>query len=435
MKRNRLFTTSIILALFVQPLLTSCSNNTDAGNNTPIALETAGLTLPEGFQATIFANETGKGRHLAVADNGTVFASFSRKGKNDKGLAALRDNNNDGIADTIVYFSDYLGTGVEIYDGYLYFENSQGIYRYPMPEEGLLPDTDKIQTVASGFKEQNQHVDNTFTFDNNGNMYVNIGAPSNACMEQTRTFGSPGEDPCTELQWQAGIWKFSATALNQQLMDDATRYATGIRNALALDWDFNSNSLYAVQHGRDQLSQFYPDLYTDEENAELPAEEFLQVDEGDDFGWPYCYYDQFLNKKVLAPEYGGDGEKVGRCAEKKDPAVAFPGHIAPNDLVFYDKTQFPEKYRNGAFVAFHGSWNRAPEPQEGFLVAFIPFQNGTPTGEWEIFAEGFKGQGTIYSPGDAEFRPCGLATGPEGALYVIDSQEGRIWKISYAGLE
>src|SRR5690606_41546588 len=128
------------------------------------------------------------------------------------------------------------------------------------------------------------------------------------------------------------------------------------------------------------------DLYTVKDNAELPAEEFLLVKKGSNFGWPYCYYDGKQQKKILAPEYGGDTKTQGRCEGVDKPIMAFPAHLAPNALLFYTGNQFPEKYKNGAFIAFHGSWNRAPEPQAGFFVVFVPMKDGEPNGEWEVFA-------------------------------------------------
>jgi glucose/arabinose dehydrogenase len=269
-------------------------------------------------------------------------------------------------------------------------------------------------------------------FDGQGNMYVNVGAPSNACQQQDRTKGSPGMDPCPILEYAGGTWKFKDDVLNQEQLTDGVRYATGIRNGMANCWNTAVNELYIVQHGRDQLSQFYPEIYDDKENAELPAEEFFLVTEGSDFGWPYCFYDPFQQKKILAPEYGGDGEAVERCENKTDPIMAFPGHIAPNDLLFYTGNMFPEKYKNGAFIAFHGSWNRAPEPQLGYFVAFVPFDGTNPSGDWEVFAEGFAGLSPVTSTRDAQHRPCGLAQGPDGSLYVVDSIKGKIWRIFYS---
>ena len=187
-----------------------------------------------------------------------------------------------------------------------------------------------------------------------------------------------------------------------------------------------------MQHGRDQLFQLFPEFYDAKQSAELPAETLYAINSGDNCGWPYVYYDQFQKKKILAPEYGGDGKKTGG-ENAIDPIVTFPGHLAPNGLLFYTGKMFPQRYRNGAFIAFHGSWNRAPEKQKGFFVAFVPFKNAKPSGEWEIFADNFAGVQDIESPAQAQHRPCGLAEGPDGAVYVSDDVKGTIYKITYHG--
>lgn len=240
-------------------------------------------------------------------------------------------------------------------------------------------------------------------------------------------------DPCPILERSGGVWRFEAGTTGQTQEDDGYRYSTGIRNSVAIDYNPNSDHVYVLQHGRDQLHQFFPDLFTLEEGVELPAEEFFMLSDGADFGWPYCYYDHLQDKKVLAPEYGGDGERVGRCADKEDPIMAFPGHWGPNALLFYTGDMFPERYKNGAFIAFHGSWNRAPRPQEGYFVVFVPFEGALPSGDYEIFADGFANVETIESPGDAKYRPTGLAQGPDGSIYVTDDSEGRVWRIFYMG--
>ena len=139
--------------------------------------------------------------------------------------------------------------------------------------------------------------------------------------------------------------------------------------------------MFAIQHGRDQLFQNWPKLYTAKQSADLPAEELVALRRGGDYGWPECYYDQLQKRLVLAPEYGGDGgHKAGVCDKKLAPVVGFPGHWAPNDMLIYTGNQFPAAYQDGAFIAFHGSWNRAPEPQGGYNVVFQPLKNGTASG-------------------------------------------------------
>ncbi len=422
-----------IIAFMLSALLAGCSqkNETNSNNNKKLTPDpdNGGLILPEGFSALVVADELGRGRHIDVNENGDIYVSL-RNNEENNGIVCLRDTSGDGKADIITYTGEHTGTGIKLHNGYLYFGSDTAIVRYPMQEGELIPGTN-WEMVAMGFPHENQHAAKTMEFDGKGNIYVNVGAPSNACMEQTRTKGSPGMDPCPLLENTAGTWKFKDDVLNQDQMTDGERYVTGIRHGFANHWNTNVDELYIVQHGRDQLHQFFPDMYTTEENAQLPAEEFFLAEEGADFGWPYCYYDPGKEKKVLAPEYGGDGEKQERCESKHDPIMAFPAHMAPNDLMFYTGDMFPERYKNGAFIAFHGSWNRAPEPQKGYFVVFVPFEGKYPSGDWEVFADGFAGQEVINSTSDAEYRPCGLAQGPDGSLFVIDSNEGKTWRIFY----
>ncbi len=386
------------------------------------------LTLPKGFKAETVLASLGTIRHLAVNSNGDIYVKLGRL-KDGKGIYVLRDINKDGNYTVIKSFGDFLGTGIAFKNGYLYATSNTAVYRYKMTNNEVA-DPDKPELIVTGLVAGSEHETKSIALDNAGNLYVTIGAPSNACQPMDRTYGSPGQDPCPLLEKTGGIWQFKANQLNQSYAQ-GIRYATGIRNIVGVDWNIKENQLYAMQHGRDQLSQIDPKDYSNEQSAELPAEEFLQVKKGSDFGWPYCYYDHLQKKKVMGPEYGGDGKQQGRCAGKDQPILGFPGHWAPDDLLFYTGKMFPEKYRNGAFIAFHGSWNRAPLPQAGYNVVFVPFNNGKPSGNYEIFATGFTGKETVMGPGQAKYRPCGLAQGPDGSLYVSDDKEGRIWKIVY----
>lgn len=424
------------LALFV---LMSCNGrgtattsgpDTTASTQQQVACDEddGAIQLPNGFCARVVADDLGTARHLAVRDNGDVYVKLR-----GSGIVALRDTNGDYRADVKRTFADYGGTGIALHGGYLYASSDAAVYRYTLAENELVPQGER-EAVVSGFPRQRQHAAKSFAFDESGHLYVNVGAPSNACQKQSRTPGSPGQDPCPLLEEHGGIWRFQADATGQSFRADA-RFATGIRNAVALDWNPADQTLYAVQHGRDQLHHLWPDRYTQEENAQLPAEEFLRLTEGTDAGWPYCHYDQIQNEKVLAPEYGGSGDEVGRCDQYADPVVAFPGHWAPNDLLFYTGESFPQRYQGGAFIAFHGSWNRAPLEQAGYKVMHVPFEDGQPAADSTVFADDFAGTETLESPGDAAFRPMGLAQGPDGALYISDSQQGRIWRVVHTGSE
>ncbi|RTL84039.1 MAG: c-type cytochrome [Hyphomicrobiales bacterium] len=400
-----------------------------------------GVKLPRGFCATIFADNMGHARHMAVAPNGVVYVNtwsgryYGRSRPPAGGfLVALRDADGDGRAEIVKRFGETPvaggsgGTGVALFDGALYAEEGDRILRYALSPGDIVP-SEKPQTVISGLPLTGDHPMHPFAIDERGNLYLDSGSATNACQAQNRIPESPGLVPCRELETRAGIWRYDARKTDQKF-SARERYATGNRNGegIAIDGDH----IYVTQHGRDQLLENWPKLYTPEQGRDLPAEEVVELKDGADYGWPECYYDGVQHKLVLAPEYGGDGGgAVGVCAEKRGPIAAFPAHWAPNDLALYRGRQFPAAYDGGFFVAFHGSWNRAPFPQGGYNVVFQPMADGKPKGDYVVFADGFAGKSK--DPGGAAHRPSGLAVGPDGALYVSDDVGGRIWRITFHG--
>jgi glucose/arabinose dehydrogenase/cytochrome c5 len=350
-------------------------------------------------------------------------------------LVALQDKSGAGKADVIQRFGETLqsgalgGTGIGIYKGSIYAEVNDRIVRYSLPSGSIVPNG-SAETIVSGLPLGGDHPMHPFIINAEGSMYVDVASASNSCQLKNRTLKSPGANPCTELETRGGIWNYDANKTNQKFAT-TDRYATGIRNGegFAIDSD---GRVFVTQHGRDQLHANWPDLYKPDQEATLPAEEVLLLKAKGDYGWPECYYDPFVEKLVLAPEYGGDGSKtIGECANKIAPAAVFPAHWAPNAMVRYDKKQFPARYREGVFIAFHGSWNRAPYPQGGYNVVFQPLARDRASGQCEIFADGFAG--AVKSPAKAEHRPSGLAVGPDGSLYISDDVRGRIYRIVYHG--
>ncbi|MFQ5550476.1 MAG: PQQ-dependent sugar dehydrogenase [Gemmatimonadales bacterium] len=381
------------------------------------------ITVPEGFCVTVFADEVGSARHLAVTSSSVVFVALS--GRNGGGLI-LRDTDGDGFADESSRFAEGPGSDVEIRGDWIYYSTYGEIFRYRW--DAQLQNLVGRETIVSDLPDEGGHFwGKSLAFDDAGFLYVNIGSATNSCQVADRQERSPGQDPCLERDTRAGIWRFRADRIGQTFQD-GTRFATGLRNTIALAMGPDGR-LYGAVHGRDQLLQNWGNLFDAQYSAENPAEEFVRIEQGDDFGWPYCYYDPDRRAKVLSPEYGGDGNEVGLCAAKKDPLIGFPGHWAPNSILFYSGDQFPPSYRGGAFVAFHGSWNRAPLPQQGYNVVFVPFDDGEPTGEWNVFAEGFRtpGQGRRSA-----HRPVGLAQMPDGSILLTDDSGGRIYRITYA---
>lgn len=392
--------------------------------------QNGGLKLPAGFCARLFADSLPTPRQLDVAPNGDVVVGLAGRGRDTTriagGVMVLRDSDGDGRADRRVRTTgDFRASSVKLVGNTLYTENTTGILRFRWNPGAMsfgVPDT-----IVKGLPGDRNHAPKTFAIRGN-TIYVNHGSPSNSCQERDRVLESPGMNPCPELEARAGIWAYDLRRTGQTL-SSGKRYATGIRNAVAIAIHPRGD-LYVVQHGRDMLSTNWPKLFTDAKSAETPAEELFLVREGDDFGWPYCYFDPELKKKVLAPEYGGDGRTEGQCASKKGNVGSFPGHWAPNGLLFYTGRMLPAKYRNGAFIVFHGSWNRAPLPQQGFKVVFQPMADGRASGDFEVVVDGFVENGQPTALGG---RPMALAQGPRGELYLSDDSRGRIWKITYTG--
>lgn len=391
------------------------------------ALINVPLELPEGFKGQTVAQALGRARHIAFNSNGDLFVKLERLNEG-KGILRLRDTDKDGIFDDTLKFGNYIGTGIAVKNNYLYASSNDQVFRYKLNAQGDVENMESPDLIVTGLVNKRQHASKSITLDNAGNIYVNIGAPSNVCQEEDRKKGSPGMNPCPILETAGGIWQFKADKLNQSYAE-GIRYSTGLRNVVGLDWNSSVNDLYAMQHGRDGLFQNFPDLFDQKAGANNPAEELFRLKKGADCGWPYCYFDNDKQKKLVNPEYGGDRNRDDLCEGKTKSIVQFPGHMAPNALLFYTGKQFPARYKNGAFIAFHGSWNRAPEPQAGYFVVFVPFKDGMPSGNWEVFANGFAGENINR----AKYRPCGLAQSPDGSLYVSDDNTGMIWKISYAG--
>jgi glucose/arabinose dehydrogenase/cytochrome c5 len=404
--------------------------------------ENTGIVLSPGFCASVFADKLGHARHLAVGPDGTVYVNtwsgvYYSNDKVPEGgfLIALKDSGHSGHADVIQRFGDGVaqkskgGTGIRVYNGYVYAEQNDRIIRYHLSPTSAAP-TGTPEVIVSGLPITGDHPMHPFIIDAKGALFIDLGSATNDCEKRNRVPGSPGNNPCTEKETRAGTWRYDANKTGQKF-SAAERYATGIRNGEGMAIDAAGRVL-VTQHGRDQLLQDWPALYKAEQGPELPAEELVELKQGADYGWPECYYDGLQQKLVLAPEYGGDGGKaVGVCAQRTAPIAAFPAHWAPMAVLIVADKRIPRAYQEGAFVAFHGSWNRAPAPQAGYNVVFQPLKDGKANGPFVVFADGFAG--AVKEPGESVYRPTGLAAGPDGSLYISDDNRGRIWRVTYQG--
>jgi glucose/arabinose dehydrogenase len=382
--------------------------------------DNGGLKLPDGFCALLVAQQIGFVRHLAVAPNGDLLAA--QAGRQDAvGVVLLRDADGDGRAErTFQLYEGGGGSGLTLAPGGVLFAENERVLRLPWsPGDTALsgPPVVIARDLPAG-----GHASKGLALRGD-DLFVSFGSRSNSCQRpgEDRRGPFPGEEPCSELVERAGIWLFRASGADQT-PSTARRYATGMRNPMAMAVEPTTGMLYMATHGRDQLTENWK--WPAEEGRENPAEEFGPVPEGADYGWPYCFYNPRKQRKLANPEYGGDGEKAGGCGRRAQPSIGFAAHWAPNGLVFYTGAMFPPEYRGGAFLAFHGSWNRAPAPQEGFRVVFIPFRDGKPTGEWRDFV--------LPAGAHDSIRPTGLAVGPDGSLYLGADQQSKIWRVMVA---
>ena len=405
---------------------------------TPVlADESAGLTLPKGFHATVVAEGLGGGaRHVAVRGNGDVYISTRREHDTDAsaGVIALKLDRDHKVVETQHFGTVDGGTGMRLYKGALYVASKTTLYRYKFKGDELMPSAAPA-VIVDGMPPTG-HTNIGIAFDGKGGLYMAVAGEGNICTDPNTPKGQRpvGLKPCPSLTGRAGVWRFDAEKTNQKFPADGDQIGTGVRDMMAVDWSPELKGFYGVMQDRNGTSRTFADAVSNDADADAIAEEMHRVDKGADLGWPYTYYDRDLKLRVIAPEYGGDGRTPAQ-GNYSTPVVPFAAHQSPVDLMFYEGKQFPKDYRGGVFVAFQGgSGPQMPNGHNGYNVTFVPFDKSGKPGEPQIFANNFAGPNPAdRNSGKAAYRPSGLATGPDGSLYVVDTLKGRLWRISYDG--
>jgi glucose/arabinose dehydrogenase len=343
------------------------------------------LRVPEGFTVSVFAEGLGKPRMIAAAPDGAVYVTRREPGD----LWLLRDADGDGKAEhreAVLTRKDLHGVAVEAETIYLVAIREALVA--PRKADGTLGPP---RTIANGLPDAGQHPNRTIALGPDGKAYLSVGSTCNACRE-------PNPESATLLRLAKGG-------------GTRERVATGLRNTIGFDWHPATGALWGVDHGIDYLGD-------DEQKEELN-----RIEEGEDYGWPYAYADGQVYQAIEPPP---DGSKEERAAKSRKPALLLVAHSAPMQMAFYAGEQFPERFRGGAFVTLHGSWNR--KPPSGYEVVFVRFDAaGEPTG-LEPFLTGFLAQdGEEFT---AFGRPCGLAVMPDGSLLVGDDANGVVYRVS-----
>lgn len=340
------------------------------------------VSVPEGFEAQVFAGGLDGPRFIAFGPDGTLHVAERGAGR----IVALPDADGDGRADAVRAFASELDRphSLAFRDGAWYVGVPSGVIRLVDEDGDGLADARRM--VVDDLPPGGAHSTRTVAFLPDGRMVVSVGSSCNICVE---------DDP----RRAAVVVYDDANGANGRL------FATGLRNAVGLAVHPDSGALWATNNGRDLMGD------------DTPPETVYILREGGDYGWPACHAGS-----IPDPEFGGPGA----CDGVEQPLATMQAHMAPLGLAFYDGEAFPETYRGDLFIAMHGSWNR-PEPV-GYEVMRLPLEGSQPAGQAETFAAGWRDE-----TGQVSGRPVGLAVGPDGALYVSDDRGGFIYRIAYRG--
>ncbi|NEP19171.1 MAG: sorbosone dehydrogenase family protein [Leptolyngbya sp. SIO4C1] len=363
-------------------------------NVVPIPTD-AQLQVPEGFVVNVFAEGLDRPRWLALTPNGDVLVTETRQNR----IRLLQDGDGDGVAESRTTFAN-ANNGLDIPFGMafagdsFFLGNTDAVLRFAFTsgQTALTGTGTEIADLPGG--GYNQHWTRNVVAAPDGNqLYVSVGSRSNV-----------SEEPLP----RASVQTMNLDGSSQQT------FAYGLRNPVGLDFHPATGELYTTVNERDGLGDdLVPDYLT-------------RIRRGEFYGWPYAY----LSPENIDPRQtrSGQSKRPELAAQTQIPDVLFQSHSAALGLQFYDGSTFPERYQNGAFVAFRGSWNRSQGT--GYKVVYVPFENGRPVGHYEDFLTGF----LIDPSGPTTWgRPVGLLVLPDGSLLVTEEMNNRIYRIQYVG--
>lgn len=340
------------------------------------------ISLPPGFEMTLYAVNVPEARSLALGANGTVFVGSRRAGA----VYALVDRGGDRTADAVHTIATglFMPNGVAFRDGALYVAEVNRILRFD-DIETQLADPPAPVAVHAGLPDDTWHGWKYIGFGPDDLLYVPVGAPCNVCTRRDERY--------------AAILRMRPDGT------DAEVFARGVRNTVGFDWHPETGEMWFTDNGRDWLGDDAP-----------PCELNRAPAAGLHFGFPYCH-----GADIPDPDFG----RQRTCDTFIAPAQDLGPHVAPLGMRFYTGGMFPAAYRHQIFIAEHGSWNRSTPI--GYRITLVRLRDGRAAG-YEVFAEGWLGK-----DGRAWGRPVDLLVMPDGALLVSDDQAGAVYRIAYVG--
>ncbi len=355
-----------------------------AGNGPRSAKPPAGFlpAVPAGFRLNVYAADFKRPRWLTVAPNGDTFLADTGAGE----IIVMRDPQHTGAAQQREVFVSGLKRpfGIAFREDYVYVGNMNELarFRYDPKTSKRLGEKEHLLDLPSG-----GHDTRSLAFSADGkHLFVAVGSDSNI---------DTGEDP-----------RRAAVTICDPDGKNARLYATGLRNPVGLTREPVTGEVWTTVNERDELGD------------DLPPDYFTSLKDGGFYGWPYSYIGSNVDPRVKP-------QKPELVARAIIPDVLLGAHVAPLQFAFYTGKQFPETYRGGAFVAEHGSWNRAA--RSGYQIAFVAFKNGKPSADPVPFVTGLVPD---PSQSDVNGRPVGVAVAPDGSLLVSDDGAGVIYRIS-----
>jgi glucose/arabinose dehydrogenase len=340
------------------------------------------LQLPEGFSLNVYRRELGHARMLATHE-GHVYLTRPMQGD----VLRLIDDDDDGDAEAhVVVASDLMGVhGIAFRESTVYLATPTSVYRATVEADGAFSTPAEI---ISDLPDGGQHPNRTLGIGPDDKLYISIGSSCNACAETNPEH---------------------ATMLRAELDGSArTTFASGLRNTIGFAWHPETDAMWGMDHGSDWLGD------------DVPPEELNRLESGDNYGWPYCYGDKQIDPLVDDPP---GATKQQYCAMTTAPVLTVQAHGAPIAFAFYDGMSFPETYRDSAFIALRGSWNRSVAT--GYKIVRLTFDDDGEPVSFEDFVTGF-----LIEDGTAEIgRLAGITVAPDGALLFSDDENGIVYRV------